>query len=360
MSVERPSPIDAELAERRPRLRKGLAAVAAVAVAAGIVWLLFGAAGEYGAQYTAVALLGGSVGVGELVSRYRDRPWKALRAWPAIGYIVLNAAAAAGALLLVISFDWTFGATGKDEIVATRLLVAGFGSMALFRTSLFTVRAGDQDVGIGPSSLLSIVLAACDRGVDRERAKDRALQVGDIMLDVSFEKAKGPLPTVALALMQNLDAPDQAALGVQVEKLSNETQMSDRAKSLLLGLAISNAVGPHVLQHAKEALGEEILRTAPDSNEEESGMSASLGQWLRGRRVGRDAPPRSDAPSADKTDAADSQVDISDARDVDREPAGLDRNNAPDTSLDAPGIPGTDAQAREPDPGLPQTPQTPG
>jgi len=229
----------------------------------------------------------------------------------------------------------------------------------LFRTSLFTVRAGDQDVGIGPSSLLSIVLAACDRGVDRERAKDRALQVGDIMWDVSFEKAKGPLPTVALALMQNLDAPDQAALGVQVEKLSNETQMSDRAKSLLLGLAISNAVGPHVLQHAKEALGEEILRTAPDSNEAESGMSASLGQWLRGRR-GREAPPRNDAPSADQTEASDSQVDISDARDVDREPADLDRNTGPDTSLDAPGIPGTDAQARQPDRGLPQTPQTPG
>jgi hypothetical protein len=308
------------LSERiKRRLATGLAVVAVLVVVA----LLLGLAGDRGAEFTAVSLIGAGVGLGELVSRYRDRPWKALRTWPAAGYVLLNACASAGALGLILTFGWTFGAEG-DALVATRVLVAGFGAMALFRTSLFTVRAGDQDVGIGPSSLLSIILTACDRGVDRERAKDRAVDVGEIMKDVSFARARGPLPTVALALMQNLDAPDQAALGLQVEKLANDAEMSDSAKSLLLGLAISNAVGPYVLGHAKQALGPEILRAADDEDEPPAvadAVSTSLIERIR-RRL----------------EEGESGVGAEDG---------------------GPAIPGTDAQERTDAPGLPQTPQTP-
>ncbi len=256
-------PADQAAVEREQRLRRNLMLGLAAVATAGIVALLLGAAGDYGARYTAVSLIGGGVGVGELVSRYRDRPAKALTTWAAMGYVLINAAAAAAALAVVLTFGWTFGVDPADTaaVVATQLLISGFGAIALFRTSLFTVRVANQDVGIGPSSLLSIVLVACDRGVDRKRATDRAETVGAIMRDVSYASAQGPLPAVALALMQNLDAPDQAALSVQLERLANDdTEMSDQAKSLLLGLAISNAVGPHVLKRATEALGDDIKR----------------------------------------------------------------------------------------------------
>ena len=45
--------------------------------------------------------------------------------------------------------------------------------MALFRTSLFTVRAGDRDVGVGPGSLLQTLRDAVDREVDRARGQAR-------------------------------------------------------------------------------------------------------------------------------------------------------------------------------------------
>jgi hypothetical protein len=40
-----------------------------------------------------VALLGGLLGAGELVSRCRDAPYSALRTTPALGYIGINIAA---------------------------------------------------------------------------------------------------------------------------------------------------------------------------------------------------------------------------------------------------------------------------
>jgi hypothetical protein len=88
--------------------------------------------------------IGAFVGTGELISRYRDAPARALRCPPALLYIAVNSAAACAAYGLVDAFDLTFGAAPGSPTRWTRVLVAGFGAMALFRSSLFTVRVGEQ------------------------------------------------------------------------------------------------------------------------------------------------------------------------------------------------------------------------
>ncbi len=89
----------------------------------------------YFAQYLAVALLGAGIGIGELVSRYKDHPTRALISLPGVIYIAINALASVGALGLILTYGWKFGAD-SDTVVPTRLLVAGLGSMALFRSAL--------------------------------------------------------------------------------------------------------------------------------------------------------------------------------------------------------------------------------
>jgi hypothetical protein len=96
--------------------------------------------------------------------------------------------------------------------------MAGVSAMAFFRTSLFVVRAGDRDVGVGPSGFLQIFLGAADRAVDRQRAAARAEAVAKVMKDVDFDKAKGALPEYCLALMQNVPEEDQQSLGPGFEK----------------------------------------------------------------------------------------------------------------------------------------------
>jgi hypothetical protein len=206
------------------------------------------------------ALIGVSVGVGELVSRYRDAPLNVARSPAGIGYIALNGLASLSALTAARAFGWTFGATGDTAILVTQVCVAGFGAMALFRSSLFTVRAGGQDVGIGPASLLSAVLSATDRGADRDRARARGQLATYLMRPVSYTKAKGPLPVVAVALMQNLDSSAQAALSVELATLDrNENDLPDEARGILLGLAITNQMGEGVLLAAIDALGATII-----------------------------------------------------------------------------------------------------
>jgi len=126
-------------------------------------------------DWFAVALLGGIVGTSELISRYKDDPWAAIRNWPARFYIALNSGASLGALGLIHANGW-FGPARW-----TQILMAGVSAMAFFRTSLFVVRAGDRDVPVGPSGFLQIYLTADDRAVDRQRAAARSDAVVAVM-----------------------------------------------------------------------------------------------------------------------------------------------------------------------------------
>ena len=106
-------------------------------------------------EWVTVAVFGALVGTGELANRYRDAPLQSLRSLPAILYIVLNVAASVGALALIHTFGWTFGVSGEASAGAvrwTQVMAAGFGAMALFRTALFTVRAGAGISGSDPSA----------------------------------------------------------------------------------------------------------------------------------------------------------------------------------------------------------------
>jgi hypothetical protein len=218
--------------------------------------------------YLAVALLGSLVAIGELVSRYRDAPARALATPGALLYIFVNAGASLAALAVIRAFGWQFGVSGDASdasVLWTQMLVAGFGALAFFRSSLFIVHINDKDIGIGPSAFLQSVLDAASRGVDRARANERSQLVGSVMKDLSFEKAHQSLPAYSLALMQNVPPETQAQLGRQVDALRTAA-MPDQAKVMILGLMLMNELGGGVLRSAITALHAEIARDdVPDS-----------------------------------------------------------------------------------------------
>ncbi len=212
-------------------------------------------------DYLAAALLGGLVGAGELTSRYRDAPGGALYTWPALFYILLNITASVAALALTRAFGWTFGASGNpgDATVRwTQVLVAGIGAMALFRTSLFTVRAGDRDVAVGPGSFLQIFREGADRAVDRVRAQSRGEVVAELMKGISYSKAFEGLPPYCLALMQNVPDEDQTRLTRSLDVLDKDDTIEESIKVRILGLHLMNVVGPNVLAAAVKSLRDEM------------------------------------------------------------------------------------------------------
>jgi hypothetical protein len=239
------------------------------------------------AQYLVVAALGGLVGTGELIARYRDDPFGSLRSWYAAVYVGFNMIASVVALALTHVFGWTFGATTPERIRWTQALVAGFGAMAFFRTSLFVVRAGNQDIGVGPASFLQIILFVADRGVDRTAAQARSQDIPLILDGLEWDQVKTALPPLCIGLMQNLSADEQDAIGRQVIQLDGEDDMPDRVRVLSLGLVLATYVGEDVLMGAVEVLRAELgLAPRPELQTRRVGR-------IRARiaRLGRRHPP---------------------------------------------------------------------
>jgi hypothetical protein len=131
-----------------------------------------------------------------------------------------------------------------------------------FFASLFTVRVGDTDVGVGPSALLHSLLGAADRMIDRDQAQGRATDVAGIMRDIDFDKARISLPSLCLLLVENVTPAEQQGVSDQIRRLAAETDISTDQKAIILGVYMLRQVGADVLALAVQALGADI-RKAP-------------------------------------------------------------------------------------------------
>lgn len=209
--------------------------------------------------------LGGVVGAAELAARYRDDPAAALQTPPGLAYVAINSAAATAALVIVEAFGWTFG-LGPDEsavqVHTVQVLVAGLGSAALFRSSLFTVRQGDQEIGIGPSALLTSLLGQVDRGVDRRRALARLNR--DDLAGLLFDRDHVELTELCVGALQNLDKADAQALGELAARLKAEPSLSDPAKLHLFALKLLTVAGSKAVQAAARRLRERRAVEPPE------------------------------------------------------------------------------------------------
>lgn len=203
-----------------------------------------------------VAFIGVFVGCIELLSRYRDDPFRSLLSWGAFLYLFVNALAAVSALILIYMFapDAFDGFKGDVERRLARILVAGFGAIAILRSSIFRLRIDQSDVAVGPLVVLETLLRVCDRGVDRNRAVDRANRVPKIMLGLPPVLACTELPLLCLALMQNLTTEEQKALGDQIRLIGEDKRLSESGKAVNAGLLLCGFVGFEVLSRAVESI----------------------------------------------------------------------------------------------------------
>ncbi|RLL49808.1 hypothetical protein D8Y20_12510 [Mariprofundus sp. EBB-1] len=208
-----------------------------------------------------VAILGALAGLAEIISRYKDAPLSAVLTLSGMTYLLINGLSAVIALYLVEINAWQFGVdqnSGHAKTLATQVIVAGLGSIIIFRSSLFNVQVGDKTVGIGPSAILQVILFTLDRDLDRTRAQHRADTVKEIMTDIDFSEAIIELPPFCFALMQNVTEEEQADFKRGQELLLKNTKLSNQVRLLNLGLMLLEIVGEAVLRKAVITLDEVI------------------------------------------------------------------------------------------------------
>jgi hypothetical protein len=191
--------------------------------------------------------IAGSVGVAELLGRYKSSPGFSLRRLAAWTYVLVNAGAGVLALYLVRAFGWTFNQT--QHVTLWRILVAGFGAVALFRSSLFITKVGSTDLNVGPSLVLGALLDACDRAIDRESATKISEVIAGGKLDgLDPDAVQLALPVLCLALMQNFAAADQALLATDLNKIKENAELTPNTKMRAVIIQLAKYLGPAVVE----------------------------------------------------------------------------------------------------------------
>ena len=171
-------------------------------------------------NYAIVFAIGITVGVTEMMARYQDAPFSPLLSLPGLFYFGINGGATMIAYYLVQIMDTPVPGEGSVKEV-WRVLLAGLGAMAFFRSGIFTIPIGNQDVAIGPNLILQILLKALDRAYDRDRAKPRSELVSQIMGGVSLSSARTALPLICFSLMQNVTEEEKERFGSQIKDLAS-------------------------------------------------------------------------------------------------------------------------------------------
>lgn len=210
--------------------------------------------------YVVTFVIGGFIGVVELLSRYQDSHGSTFKTLWANLYVIINALTALLALYVINAFDFYTckpdGCVTSDFIQL--VILAGVGGMAVLRSSIMKVSVQGREVSVGPAEIIQILLNVADRGTDRARAEDRAATTVKLMGEVSFNKAHEILPATCMALMQNITADEQTLIRNQVDSLNKAEDIPDKVRSILLGLALLPVVGEAGLRAGLSALGDDI------------------------------------------------------------------------------------------------------
>jgi hypothetical protein len=186
------------------------------------------------------------VGMAELIGRYRDEPYRAVRNPFGLVYVATNAGLSAIAYFLLIYYRGDIFSNLSDDKFLTAI-VAGFGAMVIMRSKLFSFKTeGGETYAIGPDAVLSTILSSVDRQVDRARANGRIETVMKNLPATTAETAPRAmqfLRTTTLAAYQNLSPSEKDALDDVITDLENQPDLSSSLKLMAICFAILNISG---------------------------------------------------------------------------------------------------------------------
>jgi hypothetical protein len=213
--------------------------------------------------YFWTVVLGLLVGFAELVSRYRDEPWRVARLPPGLIFIGANGLASGVALFLLQTFPELHAPSNPVLLVMT----AGFGAMVVVRTKLLTVhQPGGTDIAVGPAFLLDTMLAAINRDVDRRRALQRTARVAARATELRAYKYSdaNDFLIASLGAFQSMDADIAQSLRSQLQQMVNDQTlkaMPDQVKFLIAGYSILTEFGDQTFDGVFTSLKAYLDRT---------------------------------------------------------------------------------------------------
>ncbi|OLT36067.1 hypothetical protein BJF79_31600 [Actinomadura sp. CNU-125] len=176
------------------------------------------------------ALIGGAIGIAELVARYRDKPLVAVLSSGGLLFVFVNVSASVIALIAITAAGWRFALPATmppAALTVVQVMVAGLGSAIVLRVSVSP--ATSTASGTGPIVVLSGILRIADGELERKRGLSRLSR--DDLAGLSFERDHAALAELCCHLMREFDLAEAQRLGALAAELSDRDDLTDATSS---------------------------------------------------------------------------------------------------------------------------------
>lgn len=183
---------------------------------------------------------GAMVGGSEIMSRYRDEPFRAIFSPPGRVYMLLNGLISVAAYLLLLKYGGT--ALSDDHLMTS--VVAGFGAMMFMRSKLFSFRTeGGESFSVGPDAVLSTFLNSVNRRVDRFLSDIRQEIVYNEAVTIVKPEDAPKFLEVYLTAYQNIPADEKKGLAEDIQAVLNRTDLDHKLKLMAISFGFMNIGG---------------------------------------------------------------------------------------------------------------------
>lgn len=191
----------------------------------------------------ATFVFGASVGLSEILSRYRDEPLLATATNAGVSYLAFNGIISMVAFGVLRKYPAKIFPALQGDLFLTAV-VAGFGAMVIFRSKLFTFKSSDgNEYPIGPAIVLDTILKMIDSKIDRRRATERQTRVFNALVDINDFPKTADYFEASLLSFQNLSQDDKTQISTTINQYRTTAKWPDKLKGLGLGFAFLTIAG---------------------------------------------------------------------------------------------------------------------
>jgi len=225
----------------------------------GIKWWLVV---NYFAAYFTVCIIGFSVAIVELLSKYGagNKP-----SWVLLGrsqsvYYITNICAAIVVLFIAEATDRTKIVdlfSTKPGLAVVEAAKIGIISMFALRSSLYSVEKKDQKIKVdfGPAQILTVINRYLERQMDQSRGQRALKEVAEIFKNNDPNLME--LTSLCLNVPESISKEDMIRLRKEVDLLQKEKSVSQKVRAINMGIQLQREVGTALLHQAVKILKEQ-------------------------------------------------------------------------------------------------------
>jgi len=189
------------------------------------------------------AIFGAMVGASELISRYRDEPFRATFSPPGRMYMWLNGLISLAAYFLLVKYRVSVLPALKDDNLLISV-VAGFGGMVFMRSKLFNFRTeGGENFSVGPDAVLTTFLSSVNRRVDRFLSAIRQEMVYQEAITILKPQNAPKFLEIYLTAYQNIPAEEKKELADDLKAVLDRNDLDDQLKLMAISFGFMNIGG---------------------------------------------------------------------------------------------------------------------